>query len=113
MGQEFNQVTAQHVLQKIGQLEPQQIAEVMDFIDFLAERNKGSALGQFPRETPGAGVGLELDAIQFAVVKKLGSVVLRHVYGADRPFAALLREEGLPVIGPEESPEAEGKTQNP
>jgi hypothetical protein len=54
-----------------------------------------------------------LDAIQFAVVKRLGSEVLRHVYCADRPFAALLREEGLPVIGPEESPEAEGKTQNP
>jgi hypothetical protein len=59
MGQEFNQVTAQHVLQKIEQLEPQQIAEVIDFIDFLAERNKRSALVQFLRETPGAGVGLE------------------------------------------------------
>jgi hypothetical protein len=59
MGQEFNQVTAQHVLQKIGQLEPQQIAEVIDFIDFLAERKKGSPLVQFLRETPGAGIGLE------------------------------------------------------
>jgi hypothetical protein len=68
MGQECNQVITQHVLQKIGQLEPQQIAEVMDFIDFLAERNKGSALGQFPRETPGAGVGLE------EVRKRLGKI---------------------------------------
>jgi hypothetical protein len=38
MRQELNQITAQHILQKIGQLEPQQIAEVIDFIDFLAER---------------------------------------------------------------------------
>jgi hypothetical protein len=59
MRQELNQVTAQHIVQKIGQLEPQQIAEVMDFIDFLAERNKGSALVQFLRETPGAGIGLD------------------------------------------------------
>jgi hypothetical protein len=59
MGQELNQVTAQHVLQKIGQLEPQQIAEVIDFIDFLAERKKGATLVQFLRETSGAGIGLE------------------------------------------------------
>lgn len=59
MRQELNQVTAQHIVQKIGQLGPQQIAEVMDFIDFLAERNKGSALVQFLRETPGAGIGLD------------------------------------------------------
>jgi hypothetical protein len=59
MRQDLNQVTAQHIVQKIGQLGPQQIAEVMDFIDFLAERNKGSALVQFLRETPGAGIGLD------------------------------------------------------
>ena len=59
MGQEFNQDIAQHVLRKIGQLEPQQIAEVMDFIYFLAERRKGSALVQFLREATGAGIGLE------------------------------------------------------
>jgi hypothetical protein len=60
MGQELSQVTTQHILEKIGQLEPQQIAEVMDFIDFLAERKlKGFALVQFLRETAGAGVGLE------------------------------------------------------
>jgi hypothetical protein len=59
MGQELSHVTAQHILEKIEQLEPQQIAEVMDFIDFLAERKlKGLALVQFLRETPGAGIGL-------------------------------------------------------
>jgi uncharacterized protein len=53
-----------------------------------------------------------LDAIQFAVVKRLGSEVLRHVYYADRPFAALIRAEGFSVIDPEEPPKAEGKTKN-
>jgi hypothetical protein len=60
MGQELSQVTTQHILEKIRQLEPQQIAEVMDFIDFLAERkSKGFALVQLLREAPGAGIGLE------------------------------------------------------
>jgi uncharacterized protein len=53
-----------------------------------------------------------LDAIQLAVVKRLASQVLRHVYCADRPFAALIREEGFSVIDPEESPKAEGKIKN-
>ena len=53
-----------------------------------------------------------LDAIQCAVVKRLGSEVLRHVYGADRPFAALMREEGFSVVDPEEPPKAEGKAKN-
>jgi hypothetical protein len=79
MGQEFNQVTAQHVLQKIGQLEPQQIAEVMDFIDFLAERNKGSALVQFLRETPGAGVGLEEVRKRIAKIKGRMSETVREL----------------------------------
>jgi hypothetical protein len=60
MRQELNQVTAQHILQKIGQLEPHQIAEVIDFIDFLAERKlKEFALVQFLSKTPGARIGLE------------------------------------------------------
>jgi hypothetical protein len=79
MGQEFNQVIAQHVLQKIGQLEPQQIAEVMDFIDFLAERNKGSALVQFLRETPGAGVGLEEVRKRIAKIKGRMSETVREL----------------------------------
>lgn len=59
MGREISPVTAQHVLEKIGQLEPQQIAEVIDFIDFLAERKlKGFPLVQFLSETPGARIGL-------------------------------------------------------
>jgi predicted nucleic acid-binding protein len=48
-----------------------------------------------------------LDAIQLAVVKRPGSQVLRHVYRADRPFAALMRAEGFSVIDPEDPPKAE------
>jgi hypothetical protein len=57
MGQELCQVATQHILEKIGQLEPQQIAEVMDFIDFLVEKKlRGFALIQLLCETPGAGI---------------------------------------------------------
>ena len=45
---------------KIKQLEPKQIAEVVDFIEFLAERKqKESLLMRFLKETPGPIVGLE------------------------------------------------------
>ena len=53
-----------------------------------------------------------LEAIQLAVVKRLGPQVLRHLYCADRPFVALIRAEGFSVIDPEEPPEAEGKSKN-
>ena len=53
-----------------------------------------------------------LDAIQLAVMKRLGPQVLRQVYCADRPFAALMRAEGFSVIDPEEPPKAEGKTES-
>jgi uncharacterized protein len=43
-----------------------------------------------------------LDAMQLAVVKRLGTQVLRHVYCADRQFATLIRTEGFSVIDPEE-----------
>ena len=43
-----------------------------------------------------------LDAIQLAVMKKLSSQTITHVYCADRPFAALIKEEGFSVINPEE-----------
>jgi hypothetical protein len=79
MGQELNQVTAQHVLQKIAQLEPQQIAEVMDFIDFLAERKKGAALVQFLRETPGAGIGLDEVRKRLAKIEGKMSETVREI----------------------------------
>ena len=43
-----------------------------------------------------------LDAMQLAVMKRLGSEAIRHIYCADRPFAAVIKEEGFAVIDPEE-----------
>jgi hypothetical protein len=60
MEQELKRLTEQSILEKIKQLEPQQIAEVVDFIEFLAERRqKESPLVRFLKETSGPRVGLE------------------------------------------------------
>ena len=48
-----------------------------------------------------------LDAMQLAVMKRLGSQSITHVYCADRPFAALIKEEGFSVVNPEESSETQ------
>jgi hypothetical protein len=80
MRQELNQVTAQHIWQKIGQLEPQQIAEVIDFIDFLAERKlKGFALVQFLSMTPGARIGLEEVRMRLAKIQGKMSETVREL----------------------------------
>ena len=52
-----------------------------------------------------------LDAMQLAVMKRLGLQVTPHVYCADRSFAALVKEEGLLVINPEEPPQPTQQTQ--
>lgn len=50
-------------------------------------------------------VGTDIvDAAQLAVMKRLGLQAIAHIYCADRMFAALIEEEGFPVINPEESP---------
>lgn len=60
MKQERKGDMEQGVVEKIKSLEPQQIAEVMDFIEFLAEkRRQGSSLVRFLSETVGSGVRLE------------------------------------------------------
>lgn len=60
MKQERDQRIGQAVLDKLKYLEPQQIAEVMDFIDFLAERKRPQApLVQLLSTTSGPRVGLE------------------------------------------------------
>jgi hypothetical protein len=60
MDDELSHVTAQDILERISRLEPQQLAEVIDFIDFLAQRKfKRPPLVQFLNETSGAGVDLE------------------------------------------------------
>ena len=46
-----------------------------------------------------------LDAMQLAVMKRLGVQVIRDVYCADRPFVNLITAEGLSVINPEAAPE--------
>lgn len=48
-----------------------------------------------------------LDAMQLAVMKRLGVRVIKHVYCADRSFAALVEEEGFSVIDPEQPQETE------
>jgi hypothetical protein len=58
--QEIGQRTGQAVLNKLKDLEPHQIAEVIDFIDFLAEkRQKVSPLVRLLYTTSGPRVGLE------------------------------------------------------
>ena len=44
-----------------------------------------------------------LDAMQMAVLKRLGSQNVRCVYCADRPFAAVIENEGFTVVIPESS----------
>ena len=80
MGLELSGHTAQAILEKIGQLEPQQIVEVVDFIDFLAEKkSKGSPLVQFLGETSGARVGLEGVRRRLAKIQGTMSVVVREL----------------------------------
>jgi predicted nucleic acid-binding protein len=45
-----------------------------------------------------------LDAMQLAVMKRLGFQVIRRVYCADGSFAALIEAEGFSVINPEAPP---------
>jgi len=44
-----------------------------------------------------------LDAMQMAVLKRLGSQSVTRVYCADRPFAAVIENEGFVVAIPESS----------
>jgi hypothetical protein len=58
--QAMDQRTGQAVLDKLKHLEPHQIAEVIDFIDFLAERKQQrSSRVQLLYTTSGSRVGLE------------------------------------------------------
>ena len=60
MEQERGQLTGQAILDKLKHLESQQIAEVTDFIDFLAESKQQQApLVQLLYTTSGPRVGLE------------------------------------------------------
>jgi len=60
MEHEWKDVTERGIVEKMKSLEPQQIAEVMDFIEFLAEKKqKESALGKFLTDSVGSAVRLE------------------------------------------------------
>jgi len=60
MEQELQRFKEQDIMEKIKRLEPQQVAEAVDFIEFLAERKqKGSPLVQLLNETLGPRLGLE------------------------------------------------------
>jgi hypothetical protein len=57
--QEREQLTGHAILDKLKHLEPQQVAEVIDFIDFLASRKqKESPLVQLLYTTSGPRLGL-------------------------------------------------------
>ena len=51
-----------------------------------------------------------LDAMQLAAMKKLGGRVITYVYCADRPFGAVVEEEGFSVINPEQPPETKAES---
>ena len=60
MDQELQRPKEEDILEKIKCLEPQQIAEVVDFIEFLSERKqKESPLVHFLNESLGPPLGLE------------------------------------------------------
>jgi hypothetical protein len=60
MGPELREIAEQDILEKIRQLEPQQIAEVVDFIEFLTEKKKKTPpLLQFLDEISGPRIGIE------------------------------------------------------
>ena len=80
MKQEMDQRTGQTVLDKLRYLEPQQIAEVIDFIDFLAERKQQQApLVQLLYTTSGPRVGLEEVQRRLAKIPGQMSEIVREL----------------------------------
>jgi hypothetical protein len=80
MDDELSHATAQDILEKVSRLEPQQLVEVMDFIDFLAQRKlKTPPLVRFLNETSGAGVGLEEVRRRLAKISGRMSEVVREL----------------------------------
>ena len=80
MGQELDQLIAQDILEKLKCLEPQQIAEVVDFIDFLAARRpKESSLVQLLHATSGSRVGLKEVRRRLAKIPGKMSEIVREL----------------------------------
>ena len=59
MQQQLSKLTGQAILEKLMRLEPQQVAAVVDFIDFLVQRHpKASPLVQWLQATAESRIGL-------------------------------------------------------
>jgi predicted nucleic acid-binding protein len=72
-------------------------------VEPLTEADKADAIRLI--EQHGASRGLRtLDALQLAVMNRLGSEALQTIYCADRVFVAILEAEGFTVIDPEAPP---------
>jgi hypothetical protein len=79
MKHESKDLTEKSILERINALEPQQIAEVMDFIEFLAEKKqKENPLVRFLQETVGPPVELEELRTRLAKIRGQMSDVVRE-----------------------------------
>jgi predicted nucleic acid-binding protein len=104
------EITQEDFRETIRELAEDIQSGVIQLVLFSDEEKKAAAA---LIETYGVSRNLRtLDAMQLAVMNRLGSQVITHVYCADRPFAAVIREEGFSVINPEEPPEIELKVEN-
>ena len=79
MKHESKDLTEKGSLERINTLEPQQIAEVMDFIEFLADKKqKENPLVQFLQETVGPPVDLEELRTRLAKIRGQMSDIVRE-----------------------------------
>jgi Protein of unknown function (DUF2281) len=79
MKHESKDLREKSILERINALEPQQIAEVMDFIEFLVEKKqKENPLVRFLQESVGPPVGLEELRTRLAKIRGQMSDVVRE-----------------------------------
>jgi len=79
MKQEWKDVSEQRILEKIKGLEAQQIAEVLDFIEFLAEKKRRETpLVRFLNEARGPTLRLEEVRARLAKIPGQMSDVVRE-----------------------------------
>ena len=79
MKHESKDLTEKSILERINALEPQQIAEVMDFIEFLAEKKqKENPLVRFLQENVGPPVDLEELRTRLAKIRGQMSDIVRE-----------------------------------
>ncbi len=79
MKHESKDLTEKSILERINALEPQQIAEVLDFIEFLTEKKRRETpLAKFLNETTGPGLRLEELRMRLATIRGQMSDVVRE-----------------------------------